>query len=202
MACIASTSLPPSAALSRTRTSWRFITSTAPRRVPIERVRWDPPWLGEELDAADGGQAHATPFAPRCAKDQIEEALFARRRDLFSELSVVFMDTTSLRFEGAGGETLGQRGHAKDHRPDLMPLILCVVIDAEGWPICTEIMPGNTADVRVLLPVVDRLRRRFAIGRVCIIADRGRPDELYIDLQASSRCAAPTFSQGRTTPSR
>jgi hypothetical protein len=130
-------------------------------------------WLGEELDAADGGQAHATPFAPRCVKDQIEEALFARRRDLFSELSVVFMDTTSISFEGAGGEGLGQRGHSKDHRPDLMQLVLCVVIDAEGRPVCTEIVPGNTADVRVLLPVVDRLRARFAIGRVCIVADRG-----------------------------
>jgi transposase len=130
-------------------------------------------WLGEELDAADGGQAHATPFAPRCVKDQIEEALFARRRDLFSELSLVFMDTTSLRFEGAGGETLGQRGHSKDHRPDLMQLVLCVVIDAEGRPICTEIMPGNTADVRILIPTIDRLRHRFAIGRVCVVADRG-----------------------------
>jgi hypothetical protein len=130
-------------------------------------------WLGEELDAAEGGQAHATPFAPRCVKDQVEETLFARRRDLFSELSVVFMDTTSLSFEGAGGETLGQRGHSKDHRPDLMQLILCVVIDAEGRPICTEIMPGNTADVRILIPTIDRLRHRFAIGRVCIVADRG-----------------------------
>src|SRR5918997_6961332 len=130
-------------------------------------------WLGEALAAADGGQAHATPFAPRCVKDRIEEALFARRRDLFSELSVVFLDTTSLRFEGAGGEGLGQRGHSKDHRPDLMQLVLCVVVDAEGRPICTEIMPGNTADVRVLLPVVDRLRGRFAIGRVCVVADRG-----------------------------
>jgi len=130
-------------------------------------------WLGEELDALYGGQAHATPFAPRCVKDQIEEALFARRRDLFSELSVVFMDTTSISFEGAGGETLGQRGHSKDHRPDLMQLILCVVIDNEGRPICTEIMPGNTADGSVLLPTVDRLRHRFAIGRVCIVADRG-----------------------------
>jgi hypothetical protein len=130
-------------------------------------------WLGEELDAADGGQAHATPFARRCVKDRIEEALFARRRDLFSALSVVFLDTTSLRFEGAGGESLGQRGHSKDHRPDLMQLILCVVVDAEGRPICTEITPGNTADVRVLLPTIDRLRHRFAIGRVCIVADRG-----------------------------
>jgi hypothetical protein len=48
--------------------------------------------LGEELDAADDGQQHATPYAPRCVKDQIEEALFERRRDLFSELSIVFME--------------------------------------------------------------------------------------------------------------
>jgi hypothetical protein len=130
-------------------------------------------WLGEELQTERGRQDQATGLAPRCVKDEIEEALFARRRDLFSELSVVFLDTTSLRFEGAGGESLGQRGHSKDHRPDLMQLILCVVIDAEGRPICTEIWPGNTADVRVLLPVIDRLQQRFGIGRVCVVADRG-----------------------------
>jgi transposase len=33
--------------------------------------------------------------------------------------------------------------------------------------------PGNTADVSVLLPMIDRLKTRFAIGRVCVVADRG-----------------------------
>ena len=128
-------------------------------------------WLGEELPADQ--QAGATPFAPRTVKDLIEERLFERRRDLFSELSVVFMDTTSLSFTGAGGETLGERGYSKVHRPDLMQMIVGVVIDAEGRPVCSELWPGNTADVRILLPTVDRLRHRFAIGRVCIVADRG-----------------------------
>ena len=128
-------------------------------------------WLGEELPAEQ--QAGATPFAPRTVKDLVEEALFARRRDLFSELSVVFMDTTSLSFAGAGGEMLGQRGYSKDHRPDLMQMILGVVVDAEGTPVCSEMWPGNTADVRVLVPVIDRLHGRFAIGRVCVVADRG-----------------------------
>ena len=137
-------------------------------------------WLGEELDAEDGGQQHVTPFAPRCVKDQIEEALFERRRDLFSELSIVFMDTTSLSFTGEGGETLGERGYSKDHRPDLMQMILCLVMDAEGRPVCTEMWPGNTADVSVLLPVVDRLRGRFGIGRVCVVADRGMISEATI----------------------
>jgi hypothetical protein len=128
-------------------------------------------WLGEEL--ADDQQAGAAAVAPRTVKDLIEEQLFARRRDLFSELSVVFMDTTSLSFTGTGGETLGERGYSKDHRPDLMQMIVAVVIDADGRPICSEMWPGNTADVTVLIPVVDRLRARFGIGRVCVVADRG-----------------------------
>ena len=128
-------------------------------------------WLGEELPEAE--QTDATPFAPRTVKDLVEERLFARRHDLFTDLSVVFMDTTSLYFEGAGGETLGARGHSKDYRPQLAQMILGVVIDQDGRPICTEMWPGNTADVSVLVPVIDRLRSRFGIGRVCVVADRG-----------------------------
>ena len=128
-------------------------------------------WLGEELDADQ--PADAAGFAPRTIKDLIEEQLFARRRNLFSELSVVFMDTTSLSFTGAGGATLGERGYSKDHRPDLMQMIVAVVIDADGRPICSEMWPGNTADVTVLIPVIDRLRTRFGIGRICVVADRG-----------------------------
>ena len=33
--------------------------------------------------------------------------------------------------------------------------------------------PGNVADVSTLIPVIDRLRQRFAIGRICVVADRG-----------------------------
>ena len=128
-------------------------------------------WLGEELP--EGQQHGATPFAPRCLKDVVEEELFALRRDLFSTLDLVFMDTTSLYFEGAGGQTLGRRGFSKDHRPDLNQMILAVLLDGDGRPVCTEMWPGNTADAGSLIPVVDRLRQRFSIGRVCVVADRG-----------------------------
>src|ERR1700752_1529418 len=128
-------------------------------------------WRGEELPA--GEQAGRTPFAPRCLKDLVEERLFAHRRDLFTRLDLVFMDTTSLYFEGAGGQTLGRFGYSKDHRPDLRQMILAVLIDGDGRPVCSEIWPGNTADVTTLIPVIERLRRRFAIARVCVVADRG-----------------------------
>src|ERR1700729_3095421 len=127
-------------------------------------------WLGEELPAAD--QADRTLIA-RSIKDLVEERLFARRRTLFSDLSVVFMDTTSIYFEGEGGATLGERGHSKDYRPHLNQMIVGVIIDQEGRPICSEMWPGNTADVTTLIPVIERLRNRFSIERVCVVADRG-----------------------------
>ena len=128
-------------------------------------------WLGEELPQDQ--QKDKTPFAPRCVKDRIEEELFAHRRDLFTELQLVFFDTTSTYFEGNGGETLGQRGYSKDHRPDLKQMIIGAILDGQGRPICCELWPGNTADVTTLVPVVDRLRTRFGVGKVCIVADRG-----------------------------
>jgi hypothetical protein len=125
-------------------------------------------WLGQPLAGEDEAQA-----SPHCVKHLIEEALFAHRRDLFSTLDVVFMDTTSLYFEGAGGQTLGRRGYSKDHRPDLNQMVVSVVLDGEGRPVCSETWPGNTADVTTLMPIVERLRERFAIRRVCVVADRG-----------------------------
>jgi len=55
-------------------------------------------------------------------------------------------------------------------------------------PICCELWPGNTTDVKTLIPVVDRLRSRFAINRVCIVADRGMiSKETIEDLENNER---------------
>lgn len=68
---------------------------------------------------------------------------------------------------------MGQRGHSRDHRPDLNQMVVAVVIDSKGKPVCCEMWPGNTADVKSLIPVIERIRSRFHIGRFCIVADRG-----------------------------
>jgi transposase len=52
-------------------------------------------------------------------------------------------------------------------------MVVGAVLDGQGRPICCELWPGNTTDVTTLIPIVDRLRSRFRIGRVCIVADRG-----------------------------
>jgi transposase len=52
-------------------------------------------------------------------------------------------------------------------------VIVGVVLDADGRPICSETWPGNATDVKALLPVASRLRERFGISRMCVVADRG-----------------------------
>jgi transposase len=128
-------------------------------------------WLGTRLPPQQQQDAHE--LSPRCVKDDIEEYLFAQRRTLLSGLSLVFLDTTSLYFEGEGGATLGERGKSKDGRGDAKQIVVGVVLDDEGNPLCSEILPGNTTDVTILMPVAKRLKRRFGIERVCIVADRG-----------------------------
>ena len=69
--------------------------------------------------------------------------------------------------------SLGQRGHSKDYRGHLKQVVLGIVLDDADRPIASFLMPGNTADVTLLLPVVKRLRERFGIQEACIVADRG-----------------------------
>ncbi len=132
-------------------------------------------WLGEELGKEE--QDGLVPFSPRCVKDVIEEDLFWLRRDLFTTMDMMFFDTTSIYFEGEGGETLGEYGHSKDHRPDLKQMVVGALLDGDGHPVCCEMWPGNTTDVNTLVPVVKRMQKRFGVERACIVADRGMISE-------------------------
>ena len=126
-------------------------------------------FLGESITDAN----QDTPFGPRRNKDLIEELMFEHNKELFAELDLVFFDTTSIYFEGQGGDFFGNRGFSKNHRPDLHQMVIGAVLDDNGRPVCCEMWPGNTTDVKTMMPVVERLRHRFGIGQFCIVADRG-----------------------------
>ena len=154
--------------------------------IPLHQIYRAMAWLGESLPPEQ--QEGATPFAPRCTKDAFEEALFDHRRDLFSQLDLVFFDTTSIYFEGEGGTDLGQYGHSRDHRPDRRQMVVGAVLDGEGRPLCCELWPGNVTDVKTLIPIVDRLRTRFHLRSICIVADRGMiSKETIAQLQGDER---------------
>jgi hypothetical protein len=114
-----------------------------------------------------------TAFLARVRQD-LESRLFHRDLNLFNQtLEVVFLDTTSLYCYRDTETEWRKRGYSRDHRPDLPQFVLCVAVNATGWPIAWEIFPGNTADQKALVQVVELLRQRFRIRRVTVVADRG-----------------------------
>jgi transposase len=108
------------------------------------------------------------------ARDDLERELFDRDRDLFTQsLDLVFIDTTSLYVYRAEETEWRRRGYSRDHRPDLPQLVLAVAVDRQGWPVSWEVFPGNTADHRVFEAMIEKMRERFRIRRVIVVADRG-----------------------------
>lgn len=107
-------------------------------------------------------------------REDLETKLFRRDLNLFNQtLDVVFIDTTSLYVYRDTETDWRKRGYSRDRRPDLPQFVLCVAVNASGWPIAWEIFPGNTADQQALRQIVTALRRRFHIGQVTVVADRG-----------------------------
>ena len=84
-------------------------------------------FLGEPLDQGPSPRVLET---PRCTKDWIEEQLFEQRRGSFSEIDLVFFDTTSIYFQGEGDQEIGRQGKSKDHRPDLKQMVVGLMLIA------------------------------------------------------------------------
>jgi len=117
-------------------------------------------------------------------KEKIEEALFARDRDLFSlDMDLVLFDTTLVHFEGRGPEGLATTSRPGNY-PDCVKVLVGLVMSGEGFPVAHHVFPGNTADINAFRAAIADLKKRFNIRRVIIVADRGCvSDELMKELE-------------------
>jgi len=121
-------------------------------------------------------------------REDLEKALFARDRDLFSrELDLVFLDTTSVSIYRDTETEWRKRGYSRDHRPDLPQLVLGVAVDRKGWPVSWEVFPGNTADPEAFEAMITKMRTRFRIGRVVVVADRGMMGKKSLELLTTGK---------------
>lgn len=107
-------------------------------------------------------------------RDDLEKSLFMRDRDLFSQaLDLVFIDTTSTFIYRTEETKLRRRGYSRDRMPDYPQVLICLVVGKHGWPIAWDLLPGNTADTVAFVAMIKKLRERFSIRRVVVVADRG-----------------------------
>ncbi len=106
-------------------------------------------------------------------KERIEEQLYLRLRDLFSlKVDLVLYDLTSTYFEGQGPRKLAAHGHSRDGKPRNRQVLVGLVM-VDGWPIAHHVFRGNLRDAMTVPQVLEDLERRFGLGRVVFVGDRG-----------------------------
>lgn len=128
---------------------------------------------------------------------ELERELFERDRDLFTQqLDLVFLDTTSVFVYRAQETAWRKRGYSRDHRPDLPQLVLAVAVDHRGWPVSWEIFPGNTADRAAFDAMVAKMRERFRIRRLIVVADRGMISQHTLQLLSTHEAAPYEYILG------
>ena len=109
-------------------------------------------------------------------KEEIEKYLFSYGKNLFDiNVDVVLYDLTTLRFESTRTDMgdLRQFGYSKEMRSDCTQVVLGLLTDTEGIPLCFEVHPGNTFEGKTLDGIVDRISEKLVIRRFIFVADRG-----------------------------
>ena len=130
---------------------------------------WSAPSLGQYCRALD---------AVADARDETEAHLYARLCDLSNlDLRLVCYDLTSTYFEGSArpSDRFPSRafGYSRDHRGDRPQIVVGLLCTSDGIPIAHHVFAGNTNDAATLPAVLADLADRFAVGRICVVADRG-----------------------------
>ncbi len=109
-------------------------------------------------------------------KEDIERFLFNYGKDLFSiNVDVVLYDLTTLRFESTRTDLgeLRQFGYSKEMRSDCTQVVLGLLTDTCGIPLCFEVHPGNTFEGKTLDGIVERISSKLSVRRFIFVADRG-----------------------------
>lgn len=127
------------------------------------------------------------------AKEELEAHLYGRLCDLANlDLTLVCYDLTSTYFEGAAGpsEVFPSKafGHSRDRRGDRPQVVVGLLTTREGVPIAHHVFAGNTADVTTLPTILEDLQERFAVGRVCVVGDRGLMSRANLEAIQEAGC--------------
>jgi len=137
----------------------------------VHEPKWDNYQLHHLYRAMDFLIAH---------KANVEVDLYNSVRDLFNiKVDVVMFDTTSLSYWGEGEEApeFLKHGYAKNKRKDLKQIVIGLIMDQSGIPLGHEVWSGNCSDKPAFKEIIEKIKHKYSIGKVILVADRGMISE-------------------------
>jgi len=107
-------------------------------------------------------------------KSEVEQIAFAHtKKVLGGNISVVFYDMTTLYFEASDEDDLRKTGFSKDGKHQCPQIYIGLLVGMGGYAIGYDIFEGNTYEGHTLIPFLEKMSRRFNLGKPVVIADSG-----------------------------
>lgn len=106
-------------------------------------------------------------------KDSLQLHLHQKMKDKFGRSTeLVYYDVTNYYFETDRQDEMKRKGVSKEHRPD--PIVqMGLLMDTKGIPVLYDLFPGNSNDCETLLPILDKVKKEYQVGRTIVVADKG-----------------------------
>ena len=111
-------------------------------------------------------------------QDRIEDRLAARH---LADGEMVLYDVSSSYFEGRTCP-LAKLGYSRDGKSGLGQIIYGLLCDMAGRPVAVEVFTGELHDDKTLPSQITKLKDRFGLSRVIVVADRGMVTKANIEL--------------------
>jgi transposase len=115
-------------------------------------------------------------------QEQVEDRL-ARRH--LKDGEMVLYDVSSSYFEGRTCP-LAKLGYSRDEKRGLLQIIYGLLCDGVGRPVAVQVFSGEVHDDKTLPAQVTKLKDRFGLTRVVVVADRGMVTKANIALLAQT----------------
>jgi len=114
---------------------------------------------------------------------------------------LILYDVTSTYFEGRCCP-LASFGHSRDGRKDRPQVVFGLLCNRQGCPVAVEVFEGNTGDPTTLRSQVEKVQKRFGLGRVVFVGDRGMLTSARIREELVGRDGLAWISALKTTDIR
>jgi transposase len=138
-----------------------------------------PELLASDLEKAGKDAVYETADRLWQHRTRLEAGLRERESALYPRgETVILYDLTNTHFEGRClDNALAKRGHSKQKRSDCPLVTLALVVDAQGFPLFSQIYEGNQVEPMTLVDVLKRLQDDgnglFKGVKPTLVMDRG-----------------------------
>ncbi len=107
-------------------------------------------------------------------KEQVEQIAYQHTLQLLNnDVSIVFYDMTTLYFEASDEDDLRKTGFSKDGKHQNPQIYLGLLVSLGGYVIGYDIFEGSIYEGHALIPVIEKLSKKFNLSKPIVVADAG-----------------------------